>query len=165
MKNFYLILFLILIAGNVCIYKTVFAPRDLDVAVLEVGKGNAVLVRTPNKKTLLIDTGPDASILRALGTSLPEWQRTIDVVILTSEKKNSVGGLPEVASKYNISKLIHFGTNAFPYGSRVSLDSVSIKIISPATLTISYGSTSLNISSSTPSCTYISDGKVMTKIK
>ena len=165
MKNFYIILFLILLAANFLIYKTIFAPATLQISILEVGKGDSFLIRTPNKKTLLVDAGPDASILRALGTALPEWQRNIDIVILTNSKTSSTGGLPEVTSHYRIPTPINFGTNTVPYGARLVLDTVSIKIISPATLSISYGSTSLNISSSTPAGTFISDGKVITKTK
>ncbi|MCX6786425.1 MAG: hypothetical protein NTU85_01220 [Candidatus Kaiserbacteria bacterium] len=164
MKNFYLILFLILAVGNVCIYKTIFAPEVLEISVMNVGKGSATLIRTPNKKIILIDAGPDASILRALGTVLPPWQRTIDAVILTGAKVSMVGGLPDIKSRYRIQTPIEFGTNSIPYGARLTLDAVSIKIISPATFSISYGSTSLNISSSTPAGTYISDGKTVTKI-
>jgi len=34
MKNFYLILFFILIAGNIFIYQTIFAPRILEISLL-----------------------------------------------------------------------------------------------------------------------------------
>ncbi len=162
-KIFYTVLILILIAANICVYQTIFTPHTLQISVLNVGKGNSVLIRTPNKKTILIDTGPDASILRALGTTLPEWQRTIDIIILTGTKSNFTGGLPEVQNKYHTPTHIYFGTPAFPYGSQISLDSVSIKIIAPATLTISFGSASLQISSSTPKGVYAPDGKGIIK--
>ncbi len=161
-KSFYAVLFFILIAANICIYQTVFAPRMLTIAILDVGKGDAVLIRTPNNKTLLVDAGPDASILRALGTALPEWQRNIDVIALTGTKSNSVGGLPEVLQKYHVQTVLHFGAD-IPYGTSFALDSTHIKIIAPDRLDISYGATSLSISSSTPAGTFISDGKAMIK--
>ena len=133
--------------------------------VLDVGKGSSVLIRTPNKKTILIDAGPDASILRAIGTSLPEWQKNIDAIILTSAKTSFTGGLPEVLNKYHTPTPLSFGTNERPYGFEILLDAVSIKIIAPATLTVSFGDTSLSISSSTPKGVYTSDGKTITKTK
>jgi len=169
MRNFYFILFFILIAVNFTIYRTFFAPRVLEVSVLEVGPpaggGNATLVRTPNGKTLLIDTGPDASILRALGAALPFWQRRVDAVALTSEKTASVGGLPDVKNRYAVPTPIHFGTADFPYGARLTFDSVQVEILYIGTIKISYGSTALLISSTTPKGVYISDGKTMTKPK
>ncbi len=102
-RHFYLLLFVALIAGNIGVYREIFAPEILKVSVLEVGeKGSAVLVRSPNGKIILIDTGPDASILRALGKELPPWQRKIDVVLLTSEKSSAAGGLPDVLSHYKV---------------------------------------------------------------
>ena len=162
-KSFYVILLLILIAANVCVYQTIFAPHLLQISVLDVGKGNAVLVQTPNKKTILIDVGPDASILRTIGTSLPEWQKNIDEIILTGAKTNFTGGLPEVLKKYHAPTPLSFGTASHPYGSQIILDAVSIKIIAPGTLTISFGDTSLSISSSTPKGVYTSDGKTITR--
>ena len=164
-KSFYAVLLLILIAANVCVYQTIFAPHTLQIFVLDVGKGNSVLVQTPNKKTILVDAGPDASILRAIGTSLPEWQKDIDDIILTSAKTSFTGGLPEVLQKYHAPTPFSFGTASHPYGSQISLDSVSIKIIAPGTLTISFGDASLSISSSTPKGVYVSEGKEIVKTK
>jgi hypothetical protein len=168
-KRFYAVLVLILLAGNVCVYQTIFQPHVLQISVLDVGPpaggGSSILIRTPNKKTILVDAGPDASILRALGTSLPEWQKNIDEIILTGTKTSFTGGLPEVLNKYHAPTPLSFGTSAFPYGSQIILDTVSIKIISPATFTISFGNTSFSISSSTPKGLYTSDGKTIVEPK
>jgi len=165
MKSFYLILFFVLSIGNIYVYQTIFTPRVLEVSVLEVGKGDAILVRTPNGKTLLIDTGPDASILRALGTALPEWQRSIDAIVLTSEKSGAIKGLPDVMSRYTIPTPIRFGTSAIPYGTRLRLDDVQVAVLYHGTLTVSYGVTSFDISSTTPKGIYISDGETVTRSK
>ncbi|OGG65036.1 hypothetical protein A3C94_02205 [Candidatus Kaiserbacteria bacterium RIFCSPHIGHO2_02_FULL_55_17] len=164
-KSFYVVLLLILIAANVSLYRTVLAPRALEISVLDVGeKGSAALMRAPNGKTILIDTGPDASILRALGAALPPWQRRIDTIILTGAKTSFVGGLPEVKGRYRVSKLIYIGDSSIPYGTRLTLASaVSLDIISPGTFTISYGVTSFKISSSTPKDVYFSNGITFTK--
>jgi hypothetical protein len=160
MRNFYFILFFILLATNFLIFQAILAPRTLEVTVLEVGKGNATLVRTPNRKTILIDTGPDASILRALGTALPPWQRTIDAIVLTSEKTGD-GGLSDVTNRYRIPTPLRFGTITTPYGARLALDAVYIDILAPGIFTIFYGATSLSISSTTSKGIYISDGKTI----
>lgn len=153
-RSFYIFLLLILIVANVSVYKTIFAPRFLIAFVLEVGKGRAVLVKTPENKTVLIDTGADASILRALGESLPVWQRKIDAVILTSSTARFAGGLAIVESRYAISKIIRISDRGVPYGSSFTLSDSIIKILAPATLTISSGPSVLNISSSTPAGIY-----------
>lgn len=149
-RGFYIVLFFVLIAGNINVYNAILSPRVLTVNVLEVAKGRAVLVSMPNSKTILIDTGPDASILRALGESLPVWRRDIDTVILTS----SAGGLPAVQSRYRVSEIIRIGDRTIPYGSVLNFENTHIEIISPGAFSISHGITSLKISSSTPAGVY-----------
>jgi beta-lactamase superfamily II metal-dependent hydrolase len=103
--SFYVVILVVLVAANVYFYRALFTSDNLEIKVLDVGeKGSATLVRAPGGATILIDTGPDASILRALGTALPPWQRRIDLVILTSTKKSSVGGLPDVLSRYKVAR-------------------------------------------------------------
>ncbi len=154
-----------LLVANFLIYRAILAPHLLTISVLEVGKGDATLVQTPNRKTILIDAGPDASILRALGTALPFWQRTIDGIILTSEKASATGGLSDVTNRYHAPAPIRFGTVDIPYGTCLIFDAVHINVFWSDIFTISYGAASLSISSSTPKGVYISDGKTVTKIK
>lgn len=106
-RRFYLLTLCVLIAGNISVYEMILAPQAFKLKVLDVGeKGSATLVRAPSGATILIDTGPDASILRALGKELPPWQRKIDVVLLTSEKRSTAGGLPDVLSHYDVAQQI-----------------------------------------------------------
>lgn len=147
----YFLLFAGLIVWNISVYRAIFAPPILKVTVLEVGeKSDAILVQSPSGKTVLVDAGRDASILRALGEALPMWQRDIDVVILTSSVARFAGGLPAVQSRYHISKIIHIGDKNIPYGTSFMFENSSIKILAPATLTISSDSSVFSISSSTP---------------
>jgi hypothetical protein len=151
----------ILVAANISIYRALLAPRALEVSVLNVGKGSAALVRTPGNMLVLINTGPDASILRALGGALPPWRRRIDAVILSGTKASFAGGLPAVESRYRVSTVLRVGTTAVPYGASLVFDGARLTIISPETFTISYGATSLPISSTTSAGVYLSDGKTV----
>lgn len=161
--SFYAFLFVVLLAANISLYRVVFAPDTLRVSALEVGKGGATLLRGPSGETILIDTGPDAGILRALGTALPVWQRKIDAVVLTSAKSASTGGMGDVSDRYLVSRFMHFGGSAAPYGSTVVFKDARIKIIAPSALIIFYGSSVFNISSSTPKGDYTLNGKTILK--
>lgn len=157
-KSFYLLLFVVLVAGNISVYREIFAPEVLRVVVLGVGKkGSAVLVQSPSGATILIDTGPDASILRALGRELPPWQRKIDVVLLTSEKSSATGGLADVTTHYRVKNVVRSGT-------RFSFGNISINILSLGTFAIFYDTTSFTISSSTPAGVYILHGETTTRL-
>lgn len=157
-RSFYWILFALLIVANVNVYRAIFAPPVLTISVLEVGpvgkESRATLVRSPNGKTLLIDAGPDASILRALGGALPMWQRKIDAVILTGLVARSTGGLPSLQSRYRVSKIVRVGNAITPYGSSFLFDTSRIEILAPSTFIISYGTSVFKISSSTPAGSY-----------
>lgn len=158
---FLVLLLLALAAGNASVYRSIFASPALAVTVLDVGeKGSATLVRSPSGKTLLIDAGADAGILRALGSALPMWQRRLDAVILTSAAKRAAGGLPDVESRYTISSLIrsaHRG-DRFPLGDGVLIDVLwppetpapLNAATSPLILRISYGATSFVIQNELP---------------
>lgn len=140
----------ILIVANIFVYCAIFAQHILTVKDLEVGpadkRGSAILVRSVSGATILIDAGPDASILRALGTTLPPWQRKIDAVILTSTKRSATGGLQDVLNHYKILRQITITRN-----QRLSIggDTYIDIVISP----------------NAPASIYISDGKTATKIK
>ena len=158
MKNFCLFLFPVLLLANLFIYKEIFAPHLVQIFVLDVGKGSATLIRTPNRKTVLLETGSDVSILRALGTALPPWQRRIDAIILIGSATSVTGGLSELTNHYHAPTPLRFGTVAASYGARIIFDNVSIEVSSLGVLTIFYGKTFLTVSSTTPKGAYHLNG-------
>jgi len=73
-------------------------------------QGEAIFVRTPDGKTMLIDGGLDAaSLAQELDTRLPFWQRTLDVVILTSPRSDALSGLQDAVSRYQIGEVVDAG--------------------------------------------------------
>lgn len=156
MKAYVLILFALVVANSYT-YRAVFAPPVLEAHVLAAGKGAVTLMRDPDNGTLLIDTGSDAGILRALGETLPMWQRDIDAVILTSSDGLSIGGLSALQDRYRVRETEQFGT-AIPYGAAASFGQARILVTAPHKIVISYGASMLPISSTTPAGTYRLDG-------
>lgn len=153
----YVCAILVLVAANIGIYRSAFAPDVLAAQVLHVGKGTAILVRSPRGGTLLVDAGGDAGILRALGEALPMWQRDIDTLILTSSDGLSTGGLSAMEDRYRVRDTQRFGT-AVPYGAAVSFGQARILVTAPHRTVISYGASVLAVSSTTPSGIYHLDG-------
>lgn len=127
---FYLALIVGLIVANVLVYRAVFASDAPSIQTLAVTKGDATLIRT-GQGLLLIDTGADASILRALGEALPPWQRSISAVILTSDKTAQSGGLASVQERYQVGQVLRVGTKDLPYGSRLMIGDMPVTIIGP----------------------------------
>jgi beta-lactamase superfamily II metal-dependent hydrolase len=96
-----------------CVVWYVVAREDrggvLTVSFLPVGQGDAVLIDAPSGDQVLIDGGPDGSVLRALGAHIPPWDRSIDVLLVTSPVQGSAGGLPDVLQRYRIGSIVQTG--------------------------------------------------------
>ena len=82
----------------------------LHVIALDIGQGDAILVRTASGATLLVDGGPDPELLlRRLGERLPWWQRRIDIVLLTHPHEDHVAGLVAVLDRYRVGIILEPG--------------------------------------------------------
>lgn len=79
-------------------------------AVGQPAQGDALLVRTPDGKTALIDGGADASALaQQLDSRLPSWQRSLDMVILTTPRIEAIQGLQDIITRYQIGSIYDTG--------------------------------------------------------
>lgn len=76
---------------------------ELTVAFLDIGQGDAIYIEAPNGNQVLIDGGPGRSVLRALGSAMPFWDRSLDLVIATHPDQDHVGGLPFVFDRLRVS--------------------------------------------------------------
>ncbi len=82
----------------------------LHLYVLDVGQGDALLIITPDGKQLLIDGGADPQVLLArVGTHLPPWDRTLDMLVLTHADADHLGGLPGVLERYEVNLVLQPG--------------------------------------------------------
>ena len=81
----------------------------LEVHFLDVGQGDAIYIRTPDEIDILIDGGPDKTILSQLGSVMPYWDREIDVMILSHPHSDHVSGLVEVLRRYEVKQIYYTG--------------------------------------------------------
>jgi len=77
--------------------------RELQVTFLNVGQGDAILIQTPEGRQVLIDGGPDRSVLRQLPRFMGPLDRSIDLVIATHPDKDHIAGLADVFARYQVS--------------------------------------------------------------
>ncbi len=180
----YVVLICVLIIANIFLYTSLFAPTRLKISILDVGKEEKViLIKSPENDTILINTGPDASILRALGTALPPWQRKIDVLLLTNASAAAATGLPTVLNRYQSTVLIRpnkQGTKSIeaiinestlknnlqlvimnPGKSLKVGHEMSISPLSPEEIVITYRHAVFHITKNTPSGVIFSDGNAL----
>jgi len=81
----------------------------LRVYFLNVGQGDAIYIRTPDEQDILIDGGPDASVLSELGKVMSFWDRQIDVMVLTHPHSDHVAGLVEVLRRFEVKQIYYTG--------------------------------------------------------
>ncbi len=78
----------------------------LSVTFLDIGQGDSILVETPDGVQLLIDGGPDGTVLRRLTEELPWFDRTLDIVLGTHPDKDHIGGLVDVLQRFKVGQII-----------------------------------------------------------
>lgn len=78
----------------------------LTVSFLSVGEGDALFIEAPSGRTMLVDGGPDAGVLRELSEVSPWYDRSIDVVVATEPDPAHVTGLVDVLERYNVAYIL-----------------------------------------------------------
>lgn len=86
--------------------------RQLQVSILDVGQGDAILIQTPFGQNVLIDGGPDDKVSYGLSQNLAWWDRTIDLMILTHPHDDHVNGEIDILKRYKVKKIIYTGAVA-----------------------------------------------------
>lgn len=83
--------------------------RNLKVVFLDVGQGDAVYIRTPQGYDILIDGGPDNSVLYRLPRHMPWWDHTLDLVVLSHPDADHLAGQIGVLERYRVGRIIETG--------------------------------------------------------
>ena len=82
-------------------------PRRLEIIFFDVGQGDASLVSLPDGQRVLIDGGPDNSVLSRLGDNLPYGRRTIDLMLASHYHDDHISGLLSVMERYQVGRVIY----------------------------------------------------------
>ena len=104
-----LIIILLIIAILLGIIGINYSLSPLEVIFLDVGQGDATFIKAPDGRTILIDGGPDNSILRGLGKNMPFYRRSLDFVIISHYHDDHIIGLIEIIKRYQVKNLIYSG--------------------------------------------------------
>ncbi len=78
----------------------------LHVTFLNVGDGDAVLIRTPSGERVLVNGGPAPSaLLNGLGAHLSFWDRSLDGLLVTQGDNAHMDGLRELPDRYRVKQV------------------------------------------------------------
>ncbi len=91
-----------------------YLNSDLRVVFLDVGQGDAVLVRTPGRHNILIDGGEgkqmnNKNIISKLWKYLPFFDREFDMVISSHPHLDHLGGLLNVVQSIKVKRILQSG--------------------------------------------------------
>lgn len=128
--------------------------NDLRLWFFNVGQGDSILIDTPDHRQVLLDGGPDETVLTRLNQALPLTDKEIDLVILTHNHSDHLTGLNAVLRHYRVGKIwlngaIHttdtyrtflelikeksIPTEVVAAGERINLDNLSGIVLYPLT--------------------------------
>jgi len=105
------LLLMILGSGYLWQYFRPLSSRELTVTAIDVHQGNAILVRFPGGKTMLVDggglPGDGFDIGRSVIAPLLWYQgiRKVDIVVLTHAHADHAGGLPFILENFSVQEV------------------------------------------------------------
>ena len=112
-KKYAPVIFLSVLALGVAgIWHQVFyfeTHQNLIVSFFDIGQGDSIFIEAPDGNQILIDGGPSDAVLAKLGSVMPFWDRSIDLVILTHAHVDHVAGLVEVLKRYRVDRVLESG--------------------------------------------------------
>ena len=90
--------------GLILLFSFIFSLPDgkLHIHICDVGQGDAIYVRFPDGKDMVIDGGPNDAIVGCLGKYMPFWDRHIDMIAMTHPQKDHMQGLITVLKRYRV---------------------------------------------------------------
>lgn len=102
-------LLIVVIFGLIFAIFFIFRPQNdgMKAIFLDVGQGDASLIKTPGGQVILIDGGPDNKVLQGLGKNLPFYRRRIDFLVLSHYHDDHITGLIEIIKRYQVGTLIY----------------------------------------------------------
>jgi competence protein ComEC len=116
----------------------------LKIHVLNVGQGDSILIETPDKHNILIDTGPELyNYVSTRDKIIPYLKRLgynkIDIIIITHPHMDHAGGLKYLIDNFNVTKiLVYEKPNSIDYactylskGDYIRINDVTINILAP----------------------------------
>jgi len=108
--------------------------RLLHVTFLDVGSADAVLIKTPSGKYVLINGGPSVTILSdELGRRVSAFDRKLDWLVVAATDEDQVAALPRVIERYPPDAVLWSGNEQGSFSARVLDEYLTLQAI-PITL-------------------------------
>jgi beta-lactamase superfamily II metal-dependent hydrolase len=82
------------------------STSKLEISFFDIGQGDAIFIKTPSGKKMLIDGGPNSKVLEDLAHTMSYFDTNIDIVISTHPDADHITGLIPVLDAYTVGQII-----------------------------------------------------------
>lgn len=82
----------------------------LTFAVLNIGQGDALWIESPTGVQVLVDGGPNNTLMREVPYIMPWYDRHIDMIVVTNPDKDHYEGFISLMKKYSVDTVLEPGT-------------------------------------------------------
>lgn len=106
-KYRYIFLFLLVGLSN---YISVQAAGILKIDFLDIGQGDAIYIEAPNGNQMIIDGGPQETLMKVLPEFMPFNDKYIDIIVITNPDADHMSGFIPLLKQYEIGSVIEPGT-------------------------------------------------------
>ena len=123
--------------------------QNFELTFLDVGQGDAILIRTPENQKILVDAGPPGAILEPLSQELNFWEKSIQLAILTHPDSDHAAGFAEVLKRFKVEAILLTGIEPESEWYREILRQIDIQkipvLIADDELDLNFGQVNLNL--------------------
>lgn len=117
MRNRAFVVPVLLLILNVVIWATLAQATErqsgvLTVSFLDIGQGDSIYIEAPNGRQMIVDGGPNESLMSALPDVLVFGDKTIDVLVVTNPDADHYSGFIPLIESFEIGAIVESGTSS-----------------------------------------------------
>ena len=102
-RVFFITVIVLISLASVAVYQFIqFDDGKLHIIFCDIGQGDSILIKTPGKKLILADGGPDRLTLDCLSRHLPFWERELDLMLLSHPHADHFVGFLYVLNRFTV---------------------------------------------------------------
>jgi len=98
--------------------------ENVQTIFLNIGQGDSIYLRTPDDYQILIDGGPLSTVIEELGETMPLYNKTLDLLVMTHPHADHFEGFIEVINRFEVEKVMIVGTPSYNPAYKVFLESI-----------------------------------------
>jgi competence protein ComEC len=111
-KIIYILLFCLIAVIGLFVYIKLSARKEnaFQIIFFNIGQGDSALIKFDDGEKMLVDCGPDKTVLSKLGKFLSFYDRTIDYLVISHFDLDHYGGCLDVLRRYDVKNIITNGS-------------------------------------------------------